>query len=263
MAELLPPNSDTGSLGDVGLFTGCIANVFDRAALDASRRLLNRLGYGVHVPPTQGCCGAMAQHSGHPDEAAQLAEKNIRAFTELDIEAIVHTASGCTAQLREYPLLPALADKHTEAAIFFAEKIKDISQFLSEISWPTDMQPAPLEKTISLHTPCSLNNVLHQAEAPRHLLQRIPKLEIAPLPKTTRCCGGAGQYMLEQPEFAQQLRDKILDGIDTQQKVDILVTSNLGCALHLAAGLRERGQEISVTHPVVLLARQLGLIKNN
>jgi glycolate oxidase iron-sulfur subunit len=254
-----PPNSDTEHRGDVALFTGCIANVFDREALDASRRLLNKLGYGVHVPPTQGCCGAMAQHSGHPDEAAQLAEKNISAFTELDIEAVVHTASGCTAQLREYPLLPGLADRHTEAAIFLAEKIKDISQFLSEITWPTDMQPAPLEKTISLHTPCSLNNVLHQAEAPRNLLQRIPKLEIAPLPQTTRCCGGAGQYMLEQPEFAQQLRDKILDSINIQQKVDILVTSNLGCALHLTAGLRERGQEIRVTHPVVLLAHQLGL----
>lgn len=255
-----PPNSDTEQLGNVALFTGCIANVFDREALDASRRLLNKLGYGVQVPPTQGCCGAMAQHSGQSDEAAQLAAKNINAFAELDVQAIVHTASGCTAQLSEYHLLPALAEKYTKAAESFAAKSKDISQFLADAHWPDDLQIAPLPKTIALHTPCSLSNVLHQADAPRQLLQRIPRLEISPLPQTVRCCGGAGQYMLQQSEFAQRLREKTLDSIDTRQEINMLATSNLGCALHLAAGLRERRQAITIKHPVVLLAQQLGLI---
>ena len=254
------PSSETKHHGDVALFTGCIANVFDREALDASRRLLNKLGYGVHVPPTQGCCGAMAQHAGQPDEAARLAQGNISAFAGLDVLAIVHTASGCTAQLSEHHQLPALADDNIESAKALAAKSKDISQFLASAHWPDDLQIAPLEKAVALHTPCSLSNVLHQADAPSQLLQRIPKLTIAPLPKTTRCCGGAGQYLLQQPEFARQLREKTLDNIDPQHAIDILVTSNLGCALHLAAGLRERGQPIAVKHPVVLLAQQLGLI---
>ena len=263
-----PANPDIKPRGDVGLFTGCIANVFDREALEASRRLLNRLGYGVHVPPTQGCCGAMAQHSGQSKEAVRLATKNLHAYSELNVQAIVHTASGCTAQLSEYHLLPALDDEHIDAAKSFAAKSKDISQFLAEAQWPADLQAAPLKKNIALHTPCSLKNVLHQADAPRQLLQRIPALNITPLPKTTQCCGGAGQYMLQQAEFAHQLREQVLNKLDTQQvgvqqKIDILATSNLGCALHLAAGLRERGQKISVVHPIVLLAQQMGLMTNN
>ncbi len=261
-----PPTANPGTepRGDVALFTGCIANTFDRVALDASRRLLNALGYGVHVPPSQGCCGAMALHNGHPQEAARLAAHNIHAFAALDVQAIVHTASGCTAQLSEYHLLSKLTDEQGAAAQHFVAKIKDINQFIAEACWPTELQPTALPKTVALHTPCSLSNVLHQADAPRRLLQRIPKLEIAPLPQTTRCCGGAGQYMLEQTNFARQLRNLTLDGLDsinTQQEIDTLVTSNLGCSLHLAAGLRERGRTITVTHPVVLLARQLGLIK--
>lgn len=257
------PGSDTEHRGDVALFIGCVAKVFDREALDASRRLLNQLGFGVHVPPKQGCCGAMALHGGQPEEAARLAQENISAFAELDVQAIVHTASGCTAQLNEYHLLPSQADSKQAKA--FAVKSKDISQFLSEATWPANLQAAPLAKTIALHTPCSLNNVLHQADAPLRILQRIPELEIKSLSTTTRCCGGAGQYMLDQPAFSQQLRDKTLNGFDTQQAdtqqpVDTLVTSNLGCALHLAAGLREREQAITVIHPVVLLAQQLGLI---
>lgn len=265
--DYYPANPAAEPCGDVALFTGCIANVFDREALDASRRLLNTLGYGVHVPPTQGCCGAMALHRGLPDEAASLAEQNLQAFASLDVQAIVHTASGCTASLSEYHLLPTLTDQQVTRAATFADKVKDISQFLAEAHWPADLQPAPLAKTIALHTPCSLNNVLHQADAPRRLLQHIPELEIAHLPQTTRCCGGAGQYMLEQTDFARRLRDQTLDAVhelkpqQPQHTIDTLATSNLGCALHLAAGLRERGQRIVVIHPVVLLARQLGLIR--
>ena len=256
------PATSTEHRGDVALFTGCIANVFDREALDASRRLLNALGYGVHVPATQGCCGAMALHSGQQDEAVALAQQNLDAFAGLEVQAIVHTASGCTAQLSEYHLLPRLADKDIPAAQTFSARVKDISQFLTEIQWPDHLQATPLSTAVALHTPCSLKNVLHQGDAARRLLQRIPKLEVAALPATTRCCGGAGQYMLEQSDFAQQLRALTLNALDalaTQQEIDTLVTSNLGCALHLAAGLRERGQPVAVTHPVVLLARQLEL----
>jgi len=258
--DYYPVSPETNHCGDVALFTGCIANVFDREALDASRRLLNVLGYGVHVPPAQGCCGAMALHSGQTDEATALAQQNLQAFAKLDIQAIVHTASGCTARLSEY-------SQQRPDGQHFVSKIKDINPFLASIQWPADLPVAPLHKAVALHTPCSLKNVLHQADAPHRLLQRIPQLEILPLPQNIRCCGGAGQYMLAQADFARQLREQTLDTLnnlcaakENQQKIDTLVTSNLGCALHLAAGLRERGQTITVIHPVVLLARQLKLI---
>jgi glycolate oxidase iron-sulfur subunit len=37
----------------------------------------------------------------------------------------------------------------------------------------------------------------------------------------------------------------------------VLATANLGCALHLVAGLRAQGLNIEVTHPLVLFERQL------
>jgi len=40
-------------------------------------------------------------------------------------------------------------------------------------------------------------------------------------------------------------------------EADYLVTSNTGCALHLAAGVREVGMSLEVLHPVELMARQL------
>jgi glycolate oxidase iron-sulfur subunit len=238
--------------GDVALFTGCIANVFDRAALDAGRRLLNRLGYGVYLSPEQVCCGALHRHRGKSEQADALARQNVAAFAKLEVDAIVHTASGCTAQLSEYPLYLG------EAALTFSAKVRDINQFLLEVDWPEALQPAALAQRVALHTPCSLSNILRQGDAPRRLLARIPELELLDLAQNTRCCGGAGSYMLEQREFARRLRDDKLAALQRLQPgVTTLVSSNIGCALHLAAGLRESGQAVEVVHPLVLLERQL------
>lgn len=258
-----PPTIDNHQ-GDVGLFTGCVSNIFDREALAASRLLLNRLGYGVHIPPTQGCCGAMHLHNGQTSEAVTLAQQNLAAFNKLDLKArslkaIVHTASGCTAMLSEYDQLPALPEDQHPAT--FAGKVKDISQFLAEAVWPAGLRPEPFSKPVAIHTPCSLNNVLRQADAPRRLLQHIPGIELLDVLQTG-CCGGAGAYMLTQADFARRLRNNTLDSLQALNKkkdLTTLVTSNLGCALHIAAGLREQGTDIEVLHPVVLLARQLGL----
>jgi glycolate oxidase iron-sulfur subunit len=60
--------------------------------------------------------------------------------------------------------------------------------------------------------------------------------------------------------MAQTLLDELLD-ITSAQSTDYLVSSNIGCSLHIAAGLREKNMNITVIHPMVLLARQLKTAK--
>ncbi|MGM0595382.1 MAG: (Fe-S)-binding protein, partial [Pseudomonadota bacterium] len=88
--------------GRVGLFVGCIGTVMEGELHRATITLLTTLGYAVHLPPAQGCCGSLHQHNGESATAATLAEANIEAFADLGLEAIVSTASGCAAQLFEY-----------------------------------------------------------------------------------------------------------------------------------------------------------------
>jgi glycolate oxidase iron-sulfur subunit len=237
--------------GRVAIFTGCLAQITDRQILISAIRVLNRIGYEVHVPPGQGCCGAMHLHDGHAGTAAELMRRNVRAFSGAS-DTILGVGSGCTATLSEYA---KYLDEDGTAASFSA-RIMDINQFVAQASWPSDISFRPLVKRIAVHDPCTLTNVLQQENKPYAILARIPGAEIIPLAENSVCCGAAGTYHLTQPRIARQLRAPKIAHLE-QLAADIMVTSNSGCAMYLAAGLREAGLAMEVTHPVVLLERQM------
>lgn len=240
--------------GRVALFLGCVARAFDRQTLSAAVRVLNQFGYGVHVPPGQVCCGAIHLHAGAPEAALKLAQKNLDAFAPDEVEAVVTAASGCGATLAEYGALPGLPQGSREDFRRLAAKVMDISRFLA-------LQPAPelrpLKARVAVHDPCSLRNVMGHREGPYALLATIPGLGVVELPGNARCCGAAGTHMLTHPQLADSLAQDKRDAL-AGTGADILVTSNLGCALHLAASLREVGSRVEVLHPVALLERQMG-----
>jgi glycolate oxidase iron-sulfur subunit len=233
-------------MGRVGLFTGCIGRITDQPALIAGIRVLNRLGYEVVVPPDQRCCGAMHLHSGDAAAAENLARTNRKAFAGQELEAILGVATGCSARLMDY----------SPQGAPLAAPVMDISSFLCETPGIDKLELRPLDSLVTIHTPCSMRNILRETSAPRRLLQQIPGIELQGLQDNGLCCGAAGLYLLTHPENADRLRrDKI--GALQQSRAEILVTSNTGCALHLAAGARAAGMEIEVLHPVELLVRQL------
>jgi glycolate dehydrogenase iron-sulfur subunit len=238
--------------GRVALFTGCVTGIVDRQTLMATIQVLNRLGYDVHVPRQQVCCGALYQHAGETQKASALMRTNVQVFNAEHVDAIISTASGCGAMLAEYPTsLP-----EDVAARAFAGKIRDISHFVLGIQWPVDVTLSPLEADVAVHTPCTLINVLGHADSGHRLLARIPGLRPLPLPENDSCCGAAGIYFLTQPAMANTLLARKLQAL-TRMRLNVLATSNVGCAMHLQHGIRGRQLNVEVLHPIVLVSRQL------
>ncbi|MDD5242157.1 MAG: (Fe-S)-binding protein [Sulfuricella sp.] len=230
--------------GEVGLFLGCVARVSDAETLSASIFVLNKLGYRVHLPLGQSCCGAIHESLGEPEEACRFERINVAAFADLELDAVISTATGCGAALKGYPPV-------------FADRVMDISEFLAGAQGWEGVVIAPLAEKVAVHEPCSMRNVLHCHSQPYDLLRRIPGAVIAPLAGNDQCCGAAGTYFLSQPKMAEALlADKTAAVIASGAR--LLATSNIGCAMHMAGGLREAGVEIEVIHPVTLLARQMG-----
>jgi len=60
--------------------------------------------------------------------------------------------------------------------------------------------------------------------------------------------------MLEQPAMADALLAPI---VERTRGMDYVLSGNVGCSLHIAAGLRRAGLTTAVMAPAMLLARQL------
>jgi len=233
--------------GAVALFTGCVQSVLDRDSIEAAIRVLNALGYTVHVPAGQACCGALHLHGGDPAGARALAERNLAAFAGTAPDAVLYLASGCGATLAEY------AQQLPQAA-GFAGRVMEATRFVNEAEWP--VAPAPLAARVAVHAPCTHRNVVGGTRHVTALLARIPELEVMTLAPATRCCGAAGTYFLEYPRMAAELRADVLAAAQPGRP-QYLATTNIGCALHLAAGLRGDSAAPEVVHPLRLLDRAL------
>lgn len=225
--------------GAVSLFLGCATNAFDNQTLSASIFVLNALGYDVHVPKAQTCCGSIARQAGDAVEASQLIAQNGASF-EPDMP-ILTTASGCGSGLQDY---------------LSTHQVLDISTFLNQCDW-TNAQIEPLKELIFIQDPCSLRNGQKGQKAVYELLKKIPTADIKALPDNGQCCGGAGAYSLTQPEMANRLLSDKLASMQSNH-VSILATSNIGCSLHITQGLKDAGMDVNVLHPIQIIAKQMG-----
>lgn len=241
--RLVDSDADAGTRGEAMLFAGCVSGAIDGRTLDDTRRLLEAAGWRVRMPSGQGCCGALDLHAGRPVQAGLLAGRNLAAFP--GDGPIVACASGCAATLTEYARLAG------EAGAAFARRVRDPAELLADAALP--LGPGRYRNVV-LHVPCTQRNVTGTAAATRRLLACLPGLVVTELPPG--CCGAAGENFLGHPDMADALLEPLLARL-LQEPPDALLTSNIGCAMHFAAGLKRHGIDVPVLHPVSLLADAL------
>jgi len=264
MEQLLPDLSQNGSLAalpqciaaqgekrrTVAMLTGCVQSAFMGQVNAATARVLAAEGCEVHVPPGQGCCGALPMDLGQEKEALDMARKLIDLFEPLPVDNIVVNAAGCGATLKEYGYLLRDDPAYRDRALAFSAKCKDASEVLAEL--PPRAPRRPLALRIAFHDPCHLQHAQGLREQPRAVLRTIPGVELLELPEAALCCGSAGIYNLLQPQTARQLGQRKVEKI-VSGPAQVVATGNVGCQLQISALLNEKGHPLPVMHYMELL----------
>lgn len=243
-----PPVSSVGTHSRrVLALAGCVQSAATPNTNAAAVRVLDKLGITLQEAPDAGCCGAVSYHLGAKVEGLDFMRRNIDAWwplIEAGAEAIVVSASGCGAMVKDYGYLL----RHDPAYAGKAEKVSALARDLTEVLLEEDLEklsPAAQPRT-AVHCPCTLQHALGLSGATEKVLRRVG-VELVKTTDDHLCCGSAGTYSILQPAMSRKLLDNKLDALTIDQPGQI-VTANVGCQLHLASRA-----EVPVRHWVEVL----------
>jgi glycolate oxidase iron-sulfur subunit len=239
----------------VGLLTGCVQRAFFADVNEASARVLAAEGCEVAAPAGQACCGALALHAGRDEEARAFARALITVFDDAGVEQVVVNAAGCGSAMKSYGHLLRDDPAWAERAGRFAARVRDISETLYQLL-PSRAARRSIPARVAYHDACHLAHAQGIRVQPRALLESIPGVTLVPLAENELCCGSAGIFNLVQPALAAELGERKAADV-AASGADLVVTSNPGCLVQIAAAQRRAGQERPVKHIVELLADSL------
>ena len=231
----------------VALLRGCAQEALAPGINAATIRLLNRVGIDVALVDGEGCCGSLLHHMGREEGALAQARANVDAWTsEADgagLEAIVVTASGCGATIKDYGFMLRDDPGYASRAARVAALAKDVTEFVAglELAFPN-----PKGLVVAYHAACSLQHGQNIVEAPKALLRRAGFDVRAPA-EAHLCCGSAGTYNIVQPKMAAALRDRKIANL-SRLEPDVIAAGNIGCLVQIASATAT-----PVAHTVELL----------
>jgi glycolate oxidase iron-sulfur subunit len=221
----------------VVLLPGCVQRALAPGIDAAAMRVLAREGTRVLRLERSGCCGALAYHLGKAERGKQYAKEIIRAYEEEAakgrVDAVLITASGCAAFLKDYPRVFAGEPEWKARAESFAAKVRDFTELAKPATAP--VPAAAAAPVIAFHPPCTLQHgqkISGRGEA----LLTATGFRLAAIPDAHLCCGSAGSYSLLQPEIAGELRARKLAAIRSTGAA-MIASANIGCLTHLAGDL--------------------------
>ena len=219
------------------MLEGCVLPALSPNTNGAAARVLDRLGISVKPIAQAGCCGAVDYHLNAQDAGLDRARRNIDAWwpaIESGAEAIVQTASGCGAFVKEYGHLLQGDPKYASKAARVSELTRDLVEILR--AEPLEKLGSCTSQKLAFHCPCTLQHAQKLGGAVEAVLTRLG-FNLTAVPDSHLCCGSAGTYSITQPELSKQLRDNKMNALESGRP-EMIATANIGCQTHLAGAGR-------------------------
>jgi len=232
---------------------GCAQPSATPNTLIAATNVLDKLGIQLITTPTTGCCGAVSYHLNEHEEGLGFFKRNIDAWwpaIEQGAEAIVITASGCGAMVKEYGHLLKNDKDYAAKAAKVSELAKDISEIIAAEDLTALKKGLNQRSKLAIHCPCTLQHAQQLNGLVDDIFLRLG-FDLAKTKDKHMCCGSAGTYSILQKDISQKLLHKKLDAL-TIDAPDLIATANVGCQLHLSTE-----SKVPVCHWIELLAQDI------
>jgi L-lactate dehydrogenase complex protein LldE len=237
----------------VSLFVTCIVDqVFPQVGI-AITEVLERLGYQVHFPEAQTCCGQPAFNSGYTEEARKIARHFLDVFR--DSEFIIVPSGSCTSMISHH-----FADLFEHEPALLAEahalesRVWEFSRFLLEVAGVEDVG-ARFHGVVTYHDSCHALRELHIKAGPRKLLANVRGLTLTEMGAAEECCGFGGTFSIKFPEVSGAMARTKIDSIQ-KTGASTIVSIDSSCLMQLQGVIDRAGLPIRTLHLAEVLASQ-------
>jgi FAD/FMN-containing dehydrogenase/Fe-S oxidoreductase len=226
---------EEGATGTTAYFHGCAAEYFDDGVGDAVIRLLDRRGMRP-VLPRQRCSGTPIQTYGQTAPLMDAARFNLDSLERFD--TVITGCASCTLMLKDYPTL--FSGDEQRRAVALAGKVHHITEVLARDAFTPSTTPpgSDAANTVTYHSSCHLRAAGVSSE-PRRVLAGLPGMRFVEMPDADRCAGGAGTFIVKNPDLSDQMFARKRRAVETSG-AGIVATSCPACMIRLRAGLPDR-----------------------
>lgn len=213
---------------------GCAQSIATPETNSATARILDKLSIELISANKAGCCGAVSHHLSAVDEGLDFMRRNIDAwwpYVEQGAEAIVITASGCGAVVKEYGHLLKSDALYAEKAEKVSALAKDVSEILKNEGL-SKLNTNTVNKKVAFHSPCTLQHGQKLSGVVESILSDVG-FSLTNVMDSHLCCGSAGTYSILQPKLSKQLLENKINSLQ-KESPDVIATANIGCQMHMA-----------------------------
>jgi Fe-S oxidoreductase len=218
------------------LWLGCVwtYNSDARSSLEAMIKVLNESGVSYGVLERESCSGHHSRRQGEEMQFQTLAQENITAFEEHNVEKVLAPCPHCLHTFRrEYPTLKE----------GFRVEVTHHSEFLAQLIARGNIKlrmPDGRDDVLTFHDPCYLGRYENTYEAPRQVIGRAG-FTLKELPRKRErsfCCGGGSAGFAREQDVKKRVDQERKREI-AESGANVLITACPECKMMLNAAVEE------------------------
>lgn len=224
----------------VQLMLTCLGDALYGRVGIATVQVLEGVGCEVVFPEDQTCCGQPPFNAGHWPEAQRLAA-HLRTTFDPRLPIITPSAS-CAAMIRHgYPQI----DRDPDIECY------ELSEFLLAQGFRGRLRTP---RRVALHVACHARS-LGRPDT-RRLLTSIEGVTLVDFAEEEQCCGFGGAFSATHSTLSAGIADAKLAALRAAQP-DEVVSTDLGCLMHLEGRAGAVGAALPMRHVAELLAEAI------
>ena len=235
----------------VAFFVGCTPAYVRRSLAQDTYAVLAAAGLDFTILSDEWCCGHPFMAAGQRERAAEVMRHNVDALKALGVERVVFECPGCMRTFRED------APEVLKAPLPF-----EVLHVTEEIARQVEAGRLRFNvyqsgAVVTYHDPCTLGRGLGIYDAPRTIIEAMPGMRLAEMPRHERdayCCGAGSFVRYDYADLTDQT------GIERFREVEatgaqVVLTACPACVTQLQYVRGQLESQVQVMDLISLVKR--------